>query len=104
MPDSPMPRAEIPEGVERFRHIPDLHDKPHARLVPDDEGPWLRVSDLPALHAHWLEQLKEDALEETVLDEVEDAYKESPVGGRQALERAVNALLASIPIEEGSDE
>lgn len=37
------------EGVERFRHIPDLHDEPHAKLVPDPNSLWVRYSDYEKL-------------------------------------------------------
>lgn len=33
--------------IERFRFVPDLHDEPHARMVPDREGDWIRFEDLP---------------------------------------------------------
>jgi len=43
MPDQPQGE------VERFRHIPDLHAHPHAKLVPDPDGPWVRATDYDAL-------------------------------------------------------
>lgn len=63
----------------------------------------------PALHAHWLEQLKEELLSDAVIEAAAARFlPPRPTALLQRsvereLRRHVKAVLASIPIEEGGD-
>lgn len=64
-----MPRAEIPAGVARWRFRLRYGLAPGAgSLDRDSNGELIAVSDLPAIKAHWLEQLKEELLSDEVID------------------------------------
>jgi len=96
-----MPRAEIPESVERF-------GVEGGQIVELSTGCFIHTSQLPKLHAHWLEQLKEELLS----DEVVEAITRRRTSGRKrgmvwegikdAARGDLEAALASIPIEEGA--
>jgi hypothetical protein len=96
-----MPRAEIPESVEHWTII-DFGDVEHSAIL---------VSDLPAIKAHWLEQLKEEATSDDRLDRVATVLERlidtpSAFSRWEAALDVTNAVLAaldSIPIEEGGE-
>jgi hypothetical protein len=104
-----MPRAEIPESVEQYELAIEIGRsmfKDRAIGSPAPDGGWLKVEDIPKLHQHWLEQLKEELLEDAVCwAAYEAAIGDLPDGGRQnGIETAralIQAAIASIPIEEG---
>lgn len=50
-----MPKAEIPDGVERYERFEDNFG---GYMKPMQFGSYVLITDLPALHAHWLEQLR----------------------------------------------
>lgn len=108
-----MPRAEIPEGLDRFRPtVVYRHSPPNyeavATMQHDPEGGYIDVCNLAALHAHWLEQLKEELLSDAALCAFEmhgRTISMAPPGAVELedLRSRMNAALASIPIEEGGD-
>jgi hypothetical protein len=107
-----MPRAEIPEGVERFGFVHVSQQLGTGRLIVSPEGRLLHIRDLPAIKAHWLEQLKEELLSDSSVRAAAqgmfDALWSKPGNptsvDRAEAEAALRAALASIPIEGGGDE
>lgn len=121
-----MPRAEIPEEVQTItvvrcpvcggrnvlRHDQRKTGGAYCYCKVDGttkgdptrcvEVETVRVSDLPAIKAHWLEQLKEELLGDAPVLALRRALY-STATDRQ-LREAIKVLLASIPIEEGGDD
>lgn len=104
--------AEIPEGVERF--VQDSPPGVSYRMRSEPDGPWIKTADLPAIKAHWLEQLKEELgsrrdlewLVELVERQIDGLSRaEAPVLGprRVKLRNQLRDFLDSIPIEKGGD-
>lgn len=86
-----MKPTELPEAVERFRHIADLHDDPHAILVPDPNGYWIKFSDLPQVieaaveeEAKWLREIALSVKEETAEEIVRRLVHEVNVEAERA--------------------
>jgi hypothetical protein len=116
-----MPRAEVPEGVERFEPWCPQDADPcrdsDASMLPDEEGAYIAMADLPKLYQHWLDQLKEElgepfhTLASTIgrarINLAEPHEVDKALGELRDAADAVGQLrviLASIPIEgeEGS--
>lgn len=129
-----MPRAETPESVETlanelllFRfggHVCEgdyfLNQEavlPHHREQALENARRIIEQDRLALHAHWLEQLKEELLDDEVTQAVANVKRQRvgpvlrpgelpPAAARRQVREdleAAFAALASIPIEDGGD-
>lgn len=86
-------RYERRRGVVdfRWRNLPqEKRDRPLEDAKADLQAA------APAIRKQERERIREALLDEVTLDEAEDAYKGSHVGGRQALTRAVEAALDSL--------
>jgi len=113
-----MPRAEIPEGVEKraLRAFLSWDGYP-GRPLGDREREMRHALETVAstLHAHWLEQLKEELLSKENVERFGTGYW-TAIAEKQKLQRqqrhdeakdiaafrvALEAWLDSIPIEEG---
>lgn len=100
-----MPRAEVPESVTRYTI--SLNE-----FSPPGEVAVIAISDLPAIKAHWLEQLKEELLSKEQIYALTKEIVEGSDGEvislpYRTVEDALRERLqsvASIPIEEGGDE
>lgn len=92
--------------VERFAHEVVNRGRIRSEMHPHPDGHWVRVEDLPAIKAHWLEQLKEELLTDgallTICAEVSGLKGGLPEDVAD-LRRGLQALLDAIPIEEGGD-
>jgi hypothetical protein len=102
-----MPRAEIPESVELLTPVMDklASGEMIVRMQSSATfGRYIDADELPALQAHWLEQLKEELLSkeavEVAFNGIEERFADDP---RSHYEIGLASALASIPIEEGGE-
>lgn len=108
-----MPRAEIPEvdfvGRDLSITLPDggtgevvgyIVRTPQGLDLMQRENEDIDFSDLRALHAHWLEQLKEELLsDEAQSAAARELIKHIPALRVELLRPTFEAALSSIPIE-----
>ncbi len=107
-------RAEIPESVRRYALVRAISAR--AALLPDADGDYVDLKDLPAIKAHWLEQLKEELKRHRVEGTLDGTlpvakcscgwrsdYLRSSTAAEWAARKHIEGLLDSIPIEEGGE-